>query len=137
MRKYCHQTKRPSVRTLFVCIDFGRNDPGPKRLTSKIGRNDPPTKAETTHPKNWPKRPRPKRPGRNDPEPKRPGFLTSGSLHGSLSAIKKWCWMVKPQIQSWSYLVPPMIGFRAGHFFLFYHRSSVKYQVICSSLCFV
>ena len=27
----------------------------PKRLTSKMGLNDPPTKAKTTHPKNWPK----------------------------------------------------------------------------------
>ena len=27
----------------------------------KTGRNDPPTRAETTHPQNWPKRPRPKR----------------------------------------------------------------------------
>ena len=50
MRKYCHQTKRPSVSAVFVCIDFGRNDQWPKRLTPKIGRNDPPTKAETTHP---------------------------------------------------------------------------------------
>ena len=37
-------------------------DPGPKRLIPKIGRNDPPTKAETTHPKIWPKRPKLKRP---------------------------------------------------------------------------
>ena len=29
-------------------IDFGRNDPGPKRFTSKMGQNNPPTKAETT-----------------------------------------------------------------------------------------
>ena len=49
--------------TLLVSIDFGRNDPGLKGLTPKIGRNDPPTKAETTHPKNWPKRPSPKRHG--------------------------------------------------------------------------
>ena len=32
---------------------------------------------------------------------------TCGSAHGSLSALKKWCWMVKPQIQSRSYLVYP------------------------------
>ena len=25
--------------------------------TQKTGQKDPPTKAETTHPKNWPKRP--------------------------------------------------------------------------------
>ena len=31
----------------------------------------------------------------------------SGSDHSSLSALKKWCWMDKPQIQSWSYLVSP------------------------------
>ena len=51
---------------------------GPKRLRAETiqGRNDSPTWAETTHPKNWPKRPRPKRPGRNDPGPKRPGFTT-------------------------------------------------------------
>ena len=30
-------------------------------------------------------------------------LLTSGSARGSLSALKKWCWMVKPQIQSRSY----------------------------------
>ena len=28
---------------------------------------------------------------------------TSGSARGSLSALKKWSWMVKPQIQSRSY----------------------------------
>ena len=33
-----------------ICIDFGRNEPEPKRLTPKIGRNDPPIKVETTHP---------------------------------------------------------------------------------------
>ena len=32
-------------------------------------------------------------------------LLTSGSAHGSLGALKKWCWLVKLQIQSWSYLV--------------------------------
>ena len=32
------------------------------------GRNDPPTKAETAHPQNWPKQP-----NRNDPGRKRPG----------------------------------------------------------------
>ena len=59
---------------LLVSIDFSRNDLGPKRLTPKMDRNDPSTKAKTTHPKNWPKRPRPKRPraettqGRNDPD---------------------------------------------------------------------
>ena len=52
-KHFCH--------TLLVSIDFGRNDPGPKRLIPKIGRNDPPTKAETTHPKNGRKDP-----GRND-----------------------------------------------------------------------
>ena len=31
------------------------------------------------------------------------GILTSGSARGSLSALKKWCWIVKPQIQSRSY----------------------------------
>ena len=40
MRKYCRQTKCPSLSTLLVCIDFGRNDPGPKRPIPKIGRND-------------------------------------------------------------------------------------------------
>ena len=30
-------------------------------------------------------------------------LLTSGSARGSLSALKKWCWTVKPQIQSRSY----------------------------------
>ena len=33
-------------------------------------------------------------------------LLTSGSANGSLSALKKWCWMVKPRIQSRSYQVP-------------------------------
>ena len=32
------------------------------RAETTQGRNDPPTKAETTQPQNWPKRPRPKRP---------------------------------------------------------------------------
>ena len=64
-----------ACHTLLVSIDFGRNDAGPKRLIPKIGRNDPSTKAETTHTKNWLKPPRPKRPGQNDPGPKRPGFV--------------------------------------------------------------
>ena len=55
---------------LLVSIDFVRNDPGPKRLTLKIGRNDPPTKAE---------RPTPKI-GRNDPGLKRPGFPVYHSI---------------------------------------------------------
>ena len=29
--------------------------------------------------------------------------VTSGSVRCSLNALKKWCWMVKPQIQSRSY----------------------------------
>ena len=44
------------------------------------GRNDLPNKAETTHLKNWLKRPRPKRSGRNDSVTKRPGFLHSCDL---------------------------------------------------------
>ena len=32
--------------------DFGQNNQRPKWLTLKIGRNDPPTKSETTHPLN-------------------------------------------------------------------------------------
>ena len=52
--------------------NFGRNDSGPNRLTQKIGRNDPPTKAEMTHPQNWPKRLRPKR-----LRPKRPRAETT------------------------------------------------------------
>ena len=32
--------------------DFGQNDQRPKYLTLKIGRNDQPTKSETTHPLN-------------------------------------------------------------------------------------
>ena len=32
-------------------------------------------------------------------------LLTSGSLHGSLSAIQKWYWMAKSQMQYRSYLV--------------------------------
>ena len=31
--------------------------------------------------------------------------LNRSPLHGSLNALKKWCWVVKPQIQSRSYLV--------------------------------
>ena len=42
----------PGLSNLRFCIDFGRNDPGPKRPTY-LGRNDPP--------KIGPKRPRPKR----------------------------------------------------------------------------
>ena len=84
--KYCHQTLSPPVcpcHTLIVSIDFGRNDPGPERLTSKMGRNDPPTKAETTHPKNWPKRLRPKRPG-----PKRhPDSFSGVSLDRNFSTF--------------------------------------------------
>ena len=34
-------------------------------------------------------------------------LLISGSLHGSLGALKKWCEMVKPQIQCQSYQVSP------------------------------
>ena len=48
------------------------NNSEPNRLTQKIGRNDPPTKAETTHPQNWPKQPRRKRLG-----PKRPRAETT------------------------------------------------------------
>ena len=44
----------------IVSIDFGRNEPGPKRLTSKMGRNDPPRPKLPTL-KNWLNRPRPKR----------------------------------------------------------------------------
>ena len=43
-------------------------------------------------------------------------LLTSGSAHDSLSALKKWYWMVMPQIQSRSYLVSPEIGLRSGPF---------------------
>ena len=32
-----------------ISIYFGRNDTGPSRLTQKIGRNDSPTKADTTY----------------------------------------------------------------------------------------
>ena len=63
----------PVLSNLHFGIDFGRNDPGPKR-----------PRAESTHlPR--PKRPTPKLgrndpgrndPGRNDPGPKRPGFDT-------------------------------------------------------------
>ena len=60
------------LELLLISINFGRNDSGPNRLTQKIGRNDPPTKAETTHPQNWPKRPRPKR-----LRPKRPRAETT------------------------------------------------------------
>ena len=43
----------PSTPILsYPLLKFGRNDSGPKQ-----------PRAETTHPKNWPKRPRPKRPG--------------------------------------------------------------------------
>ena len=62
MRKYCHQTKRPSVSALFVCIDFGRNDssqkltetthlPRSKRPTQKLAET---TQAETTQRRNDP-----------------------------------------------------------------------------------
>ena len=49
----------------------------PKRLTAETiqGRNDSPSSAETTHPKNWPKWPRPKRLGRNDPDSHRDALL--------------------------------------------------------------
>ena len=96
IRKYCHQTKRPSVSALFVCIDFGQNDPGPKRLIPKIGLYDPPTKA---------KRPSPKigrnDPGQNDPAEmtrglKRPGFLAKGLFYsatvqsGKIVYARRW-----------------------------------------------
>ena len=60
------------LELLLISINFSRNDSGPNRITQKIGRNDPPTKAETTHPQNWPKRPRPKR-----LRPKRPRAETT------------------------------------------------------------
>ena len=62
----------PILSNLHFRIDFGRNDPGPKR-----------PRAESTH-LHRPKQPTPKlgpndpgrnNPGRNDPGPKRPGFL--------------------------------------------------------------
>ena len=63
----------PVLSNLHFGIDFGRNDPGPKR-----------PRAESTHlPR--PKRPTPKLgrndPGRNDPGPKRPGFVTRIRSH--------------------------------------------------------
>ena len=51
-----------SYLIVIASIDFDRNDPGRKQLTSKMGQNDPPTKDEATHPKNWPKQPGPKQP---------------------------------------------------------------------------
>ena len=38
-------------------------------------------------------------------------LLTSGSAHSCLSALKKWCWMAKPQIQSQSYLLSLKVQF--------------------------
>ena len=52
--------------TLIVSIDFDRNDPGPKRLTSKISHLPRPKRPTIKIGRNDP--------GRNDPRPKRPGF---------------------------------------------------------------
>ena len=59
-------------------------------------------------------------------------LLISGSAHGSLSVLKTWCWMVKPQIQSRCYLVSPKIGLGPVLFLIFTNdlpeniRSSVR-----------
>ena len=64
-----HNTTHPYSYPILPLLEFGQNYSRPKW-----------PRAETTHPINWPKRPRPKRPGRNEPGPKRPGFVLAGAF---------------------------------------------------------
>ena len=79
----CHPVHLINPCLYNTILKLGRNDSGPKR-----------PEAKTTHPQNWPKWLRPKRPGRNNPVQKRPGT--------DLSSPPKYHWyFCYPYVIQW------------------------------------